>query len=464
MASAPREDNRVPAFVTKDSVSGGAVSVTSLSLNTGLVNAPMVAIVDSSGSQISSFGGGTQYTDAASTVAHPTGTMPVFDNGGTISKVSASIGLPVNIIAGAAGIADKSTFTASSSSFTPVGGVFNDSITAPTSGQAASVRITSARAMHTNLAQVAGSTVLTGTAGLQLVGIEGNSGEQLQVVVGGGGAPTAALGVAGVYNVTPLALTDGQGAAIQLDVAGNQKTVGNVASAATDSGNPVKVGAKLNTTLPTFTDGQRGDLQIGTRGSLHVELYTTNSTTAVSSLADNADAVATSGTTNKLPAVTRNTVYNGTTWDRQYGDATNGTWVNVKAQAALPSGSNTIGNVDLALTTSGGWSVSSQTALTTTATVSSAAGKFGGYMLMNVNSAPAYVQVFDTTGAVTLGTTTPTFVIPIPANGTAANGLAANLEMVRGIAITNGIKIAATTTATGATTVSTGLTGFILYK
>lgn len=35
-----------------------------------------------------------------------------------------------------------------------------------------------------------------------------------------------------------------------------------VASGAADSGNPIKVGGKYNSTLPTFTDGQRGDFQI----------------------------------------------------------------------------------------------------------------------------------------------------------------------------------------------------------
>jgi len=47
---------------------------------------------------------------------------------------------------------------------------------------------------------------------------------------------------------------------------------------------------------------------------------------------------------------------------------------------------------------------------------------------------------------------------------TNANDVGANLEMTVGVAITTGIKVAATTTATGATTVTTGLTGFVLYK
>jgi hypothetical protein len=118
----------------------------------------------------------------------------------------------------------------------------------------------------------------------------------------------------------------------------------------------------------------------------------------------------------------------------------------------------TIGSVNVSPSATGGWSVSSQTALTTTATVSGATGKFGGYMFGNPNTSTAYVQVFDTTGAVTLGSTAPTFVIPIPA------GAGANIEFTNGIAIANGIKVAATTTATGASTVATALTGFILYK
>ena len=115
-------------------------------------------------------------------------------------------------------------------------------------------------------------------------------------------------------------------------------------------------------------------------------------------------------------------------------------------------------HVNLTPQASGGWSVSSQTNLTSTATASSAAGKVGGYMFFNPNAGTAYVQVFDTTGTVTLGTTTPTLVIPIP------GGAAANLELTNGIAIASGIKLAATTTATGSTLVSSGLTCFLLYK
>lgn len=130
----------------------------------------------------------------------------------------------------------------------------------------------------------------------------------------------------------------------------------------------------------------------------------------------------------------------------------------------IAAGTNAIGTVNLSPTASGGWTPYFANAITTTVAPTAAAGKFGGYMLINLNSTPAYLQVFDTTGAVTLGSTAPTFVIPLPANSTAANGLAANVELANGIVIANGIKCAATTTSNGASTVSTGLTGTLWVK
>jgi hypothetical protein len=48
----------------------------------------------------------------------------------------------------------------------------------------------------------------------------------------------------------------------------NAQVVGNVASDAADSGNPVKAGSKVNVTSPTFTDGDRADLQSDINGYL----------------------------------------------------------------------------------------------------------------------------------------------------------------------------------------------------
>lgn len=80
---------------------------------------------------------------------------------------------------------------------------------------------------------------------------------------------------------------------------------GSIAAATIDSGNPVKVGGKYNTTKPTYTDGQRGDLQIGTRGSLTVQLMTADATTA---LGVPATPIAVQGTTANTSALTGNAV------------------------------------------------------------------------------------------------------------------------------------------------------------
>lgn len=52
---------------------------------------------------------------------------------------------------------------------------------------------------------------------------------------------------------------------------GQSKVTGNISSEDPDSGEPIKVGGKYNLTLPTFTDLDRGDLQISSRGRLIVD-------------------------------------------------------------------------------------------------------------------------------------------------------------------------------------------------
>lgn len=119
------------------------------------------------------------------------------------------------------------------------------------------------------------------------------------------------------------------GSAVTQPVSGtvtSSNTTGNVAAAATDSGNPVKVGGKYNTTMPTYTDGQRGDAEITSRGAVKTALFVDASATPVAAVATNADAVAASSIASHLETASRGSVYNGTTWDRQRGDTT-GTYV-----------------------------------------------------------------------------------------------------------------------------------------
>jgi hypothetical protein len=80
-------------------------------------------------------------------------------------------------------------------------------------------------------------------------------------------------GFPGIYNSTLNTVPDGKGGALAIDsnqrlilgtgtaVIGSVIAAGDVASDAADSGNPVKVGLKVNVTSPTFTDGDRADMQ-----------------------------------------------------------------------------------------------------------------------------------------------------------------------------------------------------------
>ena len=84
--STPRDANRVP-FLTAASTADGITPVV-------LEADPTTHLL-----QVSSTGGGgggTQYTDGSSTIAHPIGTIPVYDKAGTITSVSVANPLPVS--------------------------------------------------------------------------------------------------------------------------------------------------------------------------------------------------------------------------------------------------------------------------------------------------------------------------------------------------------------------------------
>lgn len=94
---------------------------------------------------------------------------------------------------------------------------------------------------------------------------------------------------------------------------GKTPAAGDIAAGAADSGNPVKVGGKYNNTLPTLADGQRGDIQLGARGSTRVEIYGASNQSGVYTNPNNTDGV---GVQNGLLSLANAYAYNGTTWDR----------------------------------------------------------------------------------------------------------------------------------------------------
>lgn len=89
-----------------------------------------------------------------------------------------------------------------------------------------------------------------------------------------------------------------------IQIVQNLRVQGNIGSAVTDSGNPVKIGGKYNATLPTFTDGQRGDIQLTQRGEVIFAEQDFVSSTLNISAAD-------SGSTSSVGADSQ-TIYAGT--------------------------------------------------------------------------------------------------------------------------------------------------------
>lgn len=156
-------------------------------------------------------------------------------------------------------------------------------------------------------------------------------------------------------------------------------SVGNVASGATDSGNPLKVGGVYNSTLPTYTSGQRGDLQVDTRGRLFSGIASFY--TGLDGVANNAIAatpIPGDGNLVGRPLAVVNHVFNGTTWDRLRG-TTNGV-------SAVPSSG-----------VAGGGSFLNIAAGQATTTVKSGAGTLYAIVLNSAATATNTTTVYDNT-------------------------------------------------------------------
>lgn len=117
---------------------------------------------DSTGAlRVTGGGAGTQYTegDVDTTI---TGTAMMWeDASNTLVAASATKPVPVNIISGAGSggtaVADDADFTAATTSFTPVGGFYQSSVTACTDGDTCAVGITTGRAMKVVLSNSDGT-------------------------------------------------------------------------------------------------------------------------------------------------------------------------------------------------------------------------------------------------------------------------------------------------------------------
>lgn len=387
---------------------------------------------------------------------------------------------------GGSSIADGATFTRGTTAETTAGGVVSTSAPTLTAGQAGALSLNTAGGLR-----VDGSGVTQPVSIAAAVTVAQATAANLNATVTG--TVTANAG-SGTFAISAASLPLPTGAATNSTVAAMQ-----VAQASTTSGQSgTLMQGAVTTASPTYTTAQTSPLSLDTSGSLRVAIVSgagsggtaiadgatfTRGTTSETPTGGVVDASAPTLTAGKAAALSLNTdgtlnvkVSNGISSGT--AGAPNSAVLSIQGITSMTpiktDGSGVTQPVSIAATvavtdvpaTSGGWSKwstphdNSNTPLTTKAAVKGSAGQLGGYIIYNPNASVAYVQVFDaaTTGAVTLGTTRPDMVIPIPASS------GANLEIGKGAAFASGIVVAATTADSNATAPGTGLTCTFLFK
>ena len=208
-----------------------------------------------------------------------------------------------------------------------------------------------------------GSTIVTSSIGTKL-----NDGSQSSV----GGTHLTMGGVDTGTNVYRPALVDSSG---RFQVIPS----GNVASGASDSGNPLKIAGVYNSTLPTFTNGQRGDIQIEPRGGIYAVLKDNNGTGVTRVLSPSAAFSPQVG----LIVNSQGFCFNGSTYDQVR-----------KANATSR--------------------IISSAATTNATSAKASAGDVFMITGRNTNAAVIYLKLYNKASAPTVGSDTPTHTFALP--------------------------------------------------
>jgi len=412
IAGVSENDGVTPVPIAVDPATGrmlvnatGGSAATSVAINDGVTTSrkatvatltdsnPLAAmIVDGNGDQITSFGGGTQYTDAAAAPAHPVGPTLEWNNGGTWATASAATPLPVTANAGTnlntSLLATSANLTAGTQKTQIVDGSGN--VIASTSN-ALNVNISSSGLSNQsiNLAQVNGHTTVEG-------GVNGTQ------AVGGNQATNNNVST----NANPLLIAGS-------DYGGTPK----IQSAKVDS-----VGKQYIATVDTVT-GITNALPTGTNVIGHVITDTTSTTavtqttspwvvgTAGASLRDNIVSIGDNDVATSAPG-TQLVSLAGPTGDLI--DST-GSAVNVAVKNPVPLSPSITGlNVYYQLTLNN-----------TPLAIKVGAGAVYGYHIYNPNTTAIWVSFFNSLASSIGGTplnTTPSFVLIIPPSGIIDSG------------------------------------------
>ncbi|HEX9059157.1 MAG TPA: hypothetical protein VF941_03165 [Clostridia bacterium] len=344
-----------------------------------------------------------------------------------------------------------------------------------------------------------------------LVGVSSSAPLPITIISGN---PTSITANAGTnLNTSALALeTGGNLAAIKADV---DKIPSQGQALAAASMPVVLPAAQITTLTPPTNTGYALDSSLSTINTSLADVATIGAKTDAKSTATDATSVSMMSVLKEISAMVQappSTPVTGTFWQATQpvslaslpalASGTNvighvivdsGTITTVSAVTAitnaLPAGTNLMGKVGIDQTTIGttngvtpvpssaggtGWQFKQFGDGTvgtdwngTKQQIVGTAATFGGYvMIFNPNTATSFIQIFNKTSAnVTLGTTVPDLVIPIPGVASAsATGAAANNELVHGIKFSTALTVAITTTAGGLTAPSSKCYGCILYN
>lgn len=271
-AAAGATGSAVPASASYTGLNIGGTHRGWTGFSVGSQYAGAMAIVDGSGNQITSFGGGTQYTEA-DTDASITGTALMFESNtgtNTLSVVNNSTPLPVGDAGGSLTVDNAGTFA----------------VQAAQSGTWNVTNISGTVSLPTGAATSANQS--TEITALQLIDNPVGSST-------GGSAGTSSFMAGGIYNSSAPTLTNGQQAALQLSssgaliVTGAAGTTQYAEDAAHASGDQTVVtGTVRRDTTPSTSAGSAGDyavLNTDGNGRLYTQAVLYNSSGTELSLA-----------------------------------------------------------------------------------------------------------------------------------------------------------------------------------
>lgn len=477
----------------------------------GTNDALNVAMVDGSGNQVTSFGGGTQYTEA-DTDASITGTAMMWeDTGDTLRAVSAAKPLPIGDAGGAITVDGTVAATQSGTwNITNISGTVSLPSGAATlvEQELQSISLASIDATASNI-DTSTNGILADTAAIQ------TSVELIDdaIYTDGAGTVTKGIAILGQDGTNPQAIKTDANGEIQVDVlsiAAGDNNIGNmdVASIAAGDNN---IGNVDVVTVPSDPFGANADAAAtaGSTGTMQAKFRLMTSQldsikTAVETLDNTVGGSELQVDIVSAPTLTVNShaVTNAGTFavqvdgnaltalqliddpviadDAAFTPAT--TKVMMAGFEADESSTDSVDEGDggaarmtldrkiittIQPHTAGGLSVfnasssDGATALTNSAqAIKASAGQLYGWYIYNPNSSAQFVQLYNTAAAsVTVGTTSPLFMLTIPATS------AANVEFTNGITFSNaGWSCAATSTAGGNGAPTSALDAVFFYK